>query len=287
MSRKFTLPFGLARLRFANWVAFAAMLALMAIGVCYIYSANAFRASARLQALYLDQARLCVVCAAGGLALALIDYRAILRWSAAFYLAAVALLAAVLFFGTTRMGATRWIFGLQPSELAKVATIMATAQFLGRRDAARDGWDLLFAALLALLPMALTVLEPDLGTALVFAPVAAAMLFASGTALRWLIPLVLAGALAAAAVLGAVHETQDLWTRLAAERSRGADLAEAVRRDEEALEAARSLYEAGRSDYTAVTVRQTALLSARLSLAQHRADLATLTASLVKALGGM
>ena len=90
-----------------------------------------------------------------------------------------------------------------------------------------------------------------------------------------------------AAVLGAVHEAQDLWTRLASERARGADLAEAVRRDEEALDAARQLYQAGRSDYTAVTVRQTALLSARLALAQHRADLATLTASLVKALGGL
>ena len=89
-----------------------------------------------------------------------------------------------------------------------------------------------------------------------------------------------------AAVLSAVHEAQDAWTRLAAERARDADLAEAVRRDEEALDAARQLYEAGRSDYTAVTVRQAALLSARLSLAQHRADLATLTASLTKALGG-
>ena len=89
-----------------------------------------------------------------------------------------------------------------------------------------------------------------------------------------------------AAVLSAVHEAQNTWTRLDAERARAADLAEAVRRDEEALEAARSLYQAGRSDYTAVTVRQTALLSARLSLAQHRADLATLTASLTKALGG-
>ena len=90
-----------------------------------------------------------------------------------------------------------------------------------------------------------------------------------------------------AAVLSAVHEAQDVWTRLAAERDRDADLAEAVRRNEEALDAARQLYEAGRSDYTAVTVRQTALLSARLSLAQHRADLATLTASLAKALGGV
>ena len=204
MKKKFTLPFGLGNLRFANWFPFGAMIALMAVGICYIYSANAFRDSARLQALYLDQARLCAICIAGGLVLALIDYRDILRWSPLLYIAAVALLAAVPFFGTTRMGATRWIFGIQPSEIAKVATIMAIAHFLGRRDAARDVLDLAFSALLAIIPMVLILMEPDLGTALVFAPVVAAMLFASGTAPRLLLSLVLVCVLAAGIILAAV-----------------------------------------------------------------------------------
>ena len=204
MNRKFTLPFGIGSLRFANWFAFVAMAALMAVGVCYIYSANAFRASARLQSLYLDQAKLCVLCAAGGFAVSLIDYRRIIKLSAIFYAAAAALLVAVLFIGTSRMGATRWVFGIQPSELAKVATIMAIAQFLGRSSAAKDIWDLAFVGLLAFFPMLLVVMEPDLGTALVFAPVAWTMLFASGTSLRLLLALAAVAALAVALLLGAI-----------------------------------------------------------------------------------
>lgn len=88
------------------------------------------------------------------------------------------------------------------------------------------------------------------------------------------------------AVLAAVHEAQRDWTELDAERARAADLAEAVRANEEAHEAALALYRAGKGDYTAVLVRRTALLSARLALAQHRAALADLSVSLFRALGG-
>lgn len=87
-------------------------------------------------------------------------------------------------------------------------------------------------------------------------------------------------------VLSAVHEAQDLWTRLAAERARTADLALAVEKDAEAREAALARYRAGQGAYTDVIVRQTALLAAQASLAQNRAALATLTLSLAKALGG-
>lgn len=87
-------------------------------------------------------------------------------------------------------------------------------------------------------------------------------------------------------VLAAVHEAQRDWTELDAERARAADLAEAVRANEEAHEAALALYRAGKGDYTAVLVRRTALLSARLALAQHRAALADLSVSLFRALGG-
>lgn len=87
-------------------------------------------------------------------------------------------------------------------------------------------------------------------------------------------------------VLKAVHEAQNAWTDLAAESARGADLENAVLRDEEALDAALARYRAGTGEWTAVTVRQTALLAARLSLAQHRADMAECAVSLVKALGG-
>ncbi len=203
MTRK-PLPFGIGNLRYLNWFTLASMVALMAIGVCYIYSANAFRASQRLQYLFIDQARLSLLCIAGGFAIALADYRTLLKFSPAFYLGAVVLLTCVIFFGTSRMGATRWIFGIQPSELAKIATIMAIARFLGRHGAAHDIWDLVFVGLVTALPMILVVLEPDLGTALVFAPVAAAMLFVSRTATKTLLTLVAGAVLAAAVVLASV-----------------------------------------------------------------------------------
>ena len=86
--------------------------------------------------------------------------------------------------------------------------------------------------------------------------------------------------------LSAVHETQDLWTKLAAERARTADLELAAAKDVEAREAALARYRAGQGAYTDVIVRQTALLAAKSELARHRASLATLTLSLAKALGG-
>lgn len=203
MTRK-PLPFGIGNLRHFNWVAFLAMVALMTLGVCYIYSANAFRASVKLQTLYIGQAKLCALSVAAGFAIALFDYRILLKWSWLLYLGAVALLVAVFFFGTTRMGATRWLFGMQPSELAKLAAIMAIAQYLGHKEASHDLWDLVFTTMLTAVPAALVFLEPDLGTALVFAPIAASMLFVSGTAPKTLAVLTIAAVLAAALVLGAI-----------------------------------------------------------------------------------
>lgn len=201
---KISLPFGLGNLRHINWFALASMVALMVIGVMYIYSANAFRGSVKLQSLYLGHAKLSALCVLLGFVLALVDYRAVLKWSGLFYLVSVALLIAVIFVGKSQMGAKRWVFGIQPSELAKLATIMAAAQFLGRRGAARDFWDFLFVALLVALPVMLVFMQPDLGTAIVFLPIAAAMLFVSRTAPRLLLTLALAAILAVSVVLGAI-----------------------------------------------------------------------------------
>lgn len=87
-------------------------------------------------------------------------------------------------------------------------------------------------------------------------------------------------------VLSAVHEAQRAWTELDAETARAADLARAAVKEEEALEAAVSLWKAGSGGYEAVISRRQALLSARQSVAQNAADRAALAISLYKALGG-
>ncbi len=86
-----------------------------------------------------------------------------------------------------RNGASRWVnVGLtemQPSELAKVAVVLAIASWLRLRRNQRSFTGLLPPILLGLVPMGLVLVEPDLGTALLFLPICFAMLIAAGA--RW------------------------------------------------------------------------------------------------------
>ena len=83
-------------LRRFNWFAFVCMAALMAVGVFFVYSANASRESVRLQLLYRSQAELALFGILAGFALAATNYRRILSWSGFLYLGAVALLVAII-----------------------------------------------------------------------------------------------------------------------------------------------------------------------------------------------
>jgi hypothetical protein len=103
------------------------------------------------------------------------------------------LLVAVLSpYGKTRMGAQRWVFGVQPSEIAKLSVILFVAWLLGRRESARGGTAYVATLAVVAVPMLLVMRQPDLGTALVFVPTVLAMLFAANVAPRafWLVNLI-------------------------------------------------------------------------------------------------
>jgi cell division protein FtsW (lipid II flippase) len=103
-----------------------------------------------------------------------------------------------------RNGARRWInlivTDFQPSELAKVAVVLSIASWLRFRRNHRRLRGLIPPLLIALMPMGLVLLEPDLGTALLFLPTAAAMLIAAGARMRDLGIIVLLGLAAALAM---------------------------------------------------------------------------------------
>jgi cell division protein FtsW (lipid II flippase) len=111
------------------------------------------------------------------------NYRVLCRWSYVALAVAIVLLVAVYFFPPIN-GARRWIrvgpIGLQPSEFAKVAFVLAMARWLMYRENYRRLSGLLAPLLLALVPVVLILREPDLGTALVFLPVLLVMLLAAG-----------------------------------------------------------------------------------------------------------
>lgn len=87
-----------------------------------------------------------------------------------------------------RNGARRWInlfaTDLQPSELTKIAFVLAMAAHLRFRDHYRRFGGLLLALGLAFPPIVLILIEPDLGTAMLFVPTLLAMLIAAGSRYR-------------------------------------------------------------------------------------------------------
>jgi rod shape determining protein RodA len=114
------------------------------------------------------------------------------RLSPMLYFVALGLLVAVLVVGVRGGGATRWIalggFRFQPSEPAKIAVILFLARFLADRRRPIDGvLGLIVPALIVLVPMALVLREPDMGTALVFLVVVPPMLYWSGVSFWYLL----------------------------------------------------------------------------------------------------
>jgi rod shape determining protein RodA len=102
------------------------------------------------------------------------------------------LLVSVLIAGSSAGGARRWIlfgsFRFQPSEFAKLATILLLARTLAGRRHPADNLVALFVPLVVmLLPMAIVLKQPDLGTALVFLVVLPPMLYWSGVPFHYLL----------------------------------------------------------------------------------------------------
>src|SRR5204863_2108568 len=194
----------------------AALCALMLIGVLFVYSATMVTDSAFAAPFYRQKWVLQLVWYVGGtcaaIILCLVNYQTLARWGTVAYWCGVLLLALVLIFGTVRFGARRWFdlkfFLLQPSEFAKLAFILAFANYLSRPEAELTEPLTFWKALgMILLPFVLILKEPDLGSALVLLPTGLAMLFAAGTPKRYLGWLV-----GGVGILAALFLVDVLWT---------------------------------------------------------------------------
>lgn len=96
-----------------------------------------------------------------------------------------------------RRATWRWIelgpVSLQPSEFMKVALILALARYLRFRDSYRTWAGLIPPFLMTVLPMALILKQPDLGTVLMLLPVLFAIIFVAGARIRHLALIVCVG----------------------------------------------------------------------------------------------
>jgi rod shape determining protein RodA len=143
--------------------------------------------------------------AVGMVLVTLVDYRRLRDFAWAPYVAALASLVLVVMVGQEVRGTQAWFqigaFQLQPAEFAKVAVILAVAALLaGREVPLRARW---VACALVLLgtPVGLIMLQPDLGTALVFVAIALGMLLMAGARGRHIVVLVAVGVIGVVGIL--------------------------------------------------------------------------------------
>jgi rod shape determining protein RodA len=128
------------------------------------------------------------------------------------YGTSLVLLVLVLFMGRTIYGAKRWLMlfgengiGIQPSEIAKMATVILLGHRLSETGRnLEDAREVLTMLALIAVPVALIMKQPDLGTAMVFVPTAFLMLFVAGIPFRYLGSLAALGVIVVGLLLGAL-----------------------------------------------------------------------------------
>ncbi len=112
------------------------------------------------------------------------------------YAAGVALLIAVAVFGITKKGARRWLnvgVTIQPSEILKIAMPLMLAWWFQKREGQLRPLDFLVAGALLLVPIALIVKQPDLGTAILVLVAGLGVIFFAGLSWKLIVPPVALG----------------------------------------------------------------------------------------------
>lgn len=163
-----------------DWVTMGVFAAILAISL-FVMSTAASSAVEGDPTFYLRRHAFMMMLGVGAfIFVMLFDYRRYKELTRPAYIAINALLLITLIFGYGD-GANRWIFGFQPSELAKLVMIVLYAAFLDQnRRQLQDPKFVLKSMVYMGFPMALIFFEPDLGTTLVFGVIMMVMLYVSG-----------------------------------------------------------------------------------------------------------
>ena len=189
--RHFQLPKFLADI---DYVLLVIMAVLTAIGVLSIASAGIDSDGVRFSNEYLKQ----IIWAATGAILAVIalalDVSRLKDYTVFVYAAVMLLLVYTRFGGRVVNGARSWIgvgeYGIQPSEFAKIATVLFLARYLDGSSQSSSLKRLATSGLIIGIPVLLILSQPDFGSALVFFPLLVAMLYIGGVDTRYVFYIV-------------------------------------------------------------------------------------------------
>ena len=178
-----------------------AVLLLATAGLITMYSAG-FDSGSR----FVDHGRNMLLALAVLFVVAQVPPQTLMKFAIPLYIAGVVLLVmtALPGLGITKKGATRWLnIGLviQPSEILKIAMPLMLAWWFQRREGQLRMFDFAIALLLLVVPVALIVKQPDLGTAILVLSAGLYVIFFAGLSWRLIIPVLVVGALAISAIV--------------------------------------------------------------------------------------
>lgn len=174
-----------------NWLVALTMFALLIYGVYAIYSAT----WVRNETYWSSQMIWLGLCLPIYLVTSLVDYRWIRFGAVPLYVLGILGLVATMLFGEKRYGARSWldlkVMSFQPSQLAIVAGIMTLAVYLEASKRTAPLLRILACGAIVGAPWLMILIQPDLGSCIVWAPVVVAMLFIGGIPKRWLIAMLI------------------------------------------------------------------------------------------------
>jgi rod shape determining protein RodA len=182
-----------------DWILLGACLFIALFGLVMIFSAS--RNIVAGDQYYFVKRQALALAVGIGVAILILrtDYRKLRDFSLLAYLATIALLVLVLTpIGSNAKGAQAWFqfpfgFQLQPSELAKFGLVVALAGYVNEHRGDIDPWRLTVIIGLALVPLGLVQLQPDLGTNMVLVFAVIGLLAVAGVRGRYLLVLALLG----------------------------------------------------------------------------------------------
>jgi rod shape determining protein RodA len=173
-----------------DWVLLGLVVIICATGIVNLYSAGYNRGEGTplyIKQLYWLAVGLGVMCVT-----LTYDYRHLEKLSYPIYILSILLLVAVMFGGKMVSGSRRWLpmgpLAFQPAELAKIGIILAMAAYFNRRTRteAMGLKELIVPGVLVMIPVALIIKQPDLGSGILVALVAASMILFVGVQWRTL-----------------------------------------------------------------------------------------------------
>jgi len=167
-----------------DWILFLTVFLLISLGMVALYSVSSVG-----EKLNLENFRKQFISISIGTALMLFfsfhDYRTFNSYSTKLYFGVVAILTAVIFFGTTIRGTSGWIglgkYNFQPVEIVKIILVVFLASFLSKKRTELSIFlKVISSAVLIFIPFFLILKQPDFGSASIIIITWIAMLFVSG-----------------------------------------------------------------------------------------------------------